>query len=304
MEKFDQQTDKTISSEIEDPVTIRQFDNMDNFRESRSLEPYYTVLYRQEVTKGILNHKYTCIIGDDKSARIPTLILGQTINNIYSYKREERVPVLFIDPHNYVNAVKDKDIDSEEILKTKVKDLLSKNSVSKGTILLVTDYISTGRTLEVFKKIAEENGLEIEYVSSQEWWGSKRSGLRSNSDKESIHAKPMFIDVKDISDTEEQFNIFEKRLGDKLDLIYPFYRLYKEDNLNELSGLIRAFKEGTIDEKSKREAFEKLTFENRVKLIKFVREDYLVRNRSNIRKNSDRLTKNFIEDIINLKTSQ
>ena len=166
--------------------------------------------------EGIETHKFTCIVGDDKSSRVPTLKLGKIINEIYYSQGNKKVPVLFIDPHNYTGSIGgdrgygEKSNERREVLREKVGNLFEKAGVKGGTILLITDWVASGSTIKTFEDIAREMGMEIQILKDMAAVGDTSGGLIKNEDFLSIHAKPRFISINNSEDVKKQLNILKK----------------------------------------------------------------------------------------------
>jgi len=161
---------------------------------------------------------------------------------------------------------------------------------------MVTDYVSTGKTIKAFEKIAADNNVGIDVISRYEWWDNNQHGLKVNEDKETIHAEPLFVEVKNDVEAMTQFDNLEKELRIKYGWMYYFYRLYKETDLGILAEAVEDFVYGKSTDIKRRKTFEMLDLENKKKLLNMIRYDYLVKNRSLVEDLSEDLAKDFVEN--------
>jgi hypothetical protein len=238
--------------------------------------------------KKIESHQLTCVIGDDKTARVPTLALGRTINSIYSSKGDEKIPVLFIDPHNYTGSrggergYGKEDKNRYDDLKAKVKLFFEKAGVTKGTMLLITDYIDTGSTIESFKEMSKEAGLEIVVVNETNWADREDDGLAEDSDPLSIHSKPLFITIKTPEDVQKQLDIFKE-----------------EDYLRKLTPLINDIKKTSYKDYDIKSFVLGLPFEQQKEFLSFLKKIKIELPRKEI----DHITK-YLTDWFNGKKNE
>ncbi|MCL6096147.1 MAG: hypothetical protein M1444_00475 [Patescibacteria group bacterium] len=78
---------------------------------------------------------YDLIVGDDTSGRIPTLILGKALNRIRENRGQKPVPIRFV---------------SGDLVAVELAPVIGKLDNHPNRALLVTDYLSTGKTLGRF----------------------------------------------------------------------------------------------------------------------------------------------------------
>lgn len=176
-------------------------------------------------------HEYACVIGDDKSARKPALIVGRALNTIYKKRNEEPVPLLFIDPKHLKALIYSANYDNKKLeeseqikydaLLEKAAEFVRSHGVTKGKILLITDFVNTGAAQKVFEDIAKKLSLDIEIVANPKWYSTSRprqsefrSGLQDNPDTESLFARPFYEPIQ----THEQADMQLGTIADNLPL--------------------------------------------------------------------------------------
>lgn len=158
----------------------------------------------------IENGDYDALIGDDASGRIPTLIMGEAIKQIYQEKGYEPPLVRFIAGssgleglYSRVKAEEKREAVSKQIgrIKGDIEKRLaatnpSANEKREGkspTVLIVTDTIVSGSSINALIEPIEEKGLvadvatvglavsvklaEIEVEQLQKRWGGARSKI-------------------------------------------------------------------------------------------------------------------------------
>jgi len=137
MEGLNQQPEKKLKKEFDEDIAaeiLEQDKDRDDKYSRESFRGLFS-MYRKILENqkdDILGHEYTSVVGDDKSARLPCLIIGRTINKIYSKINESKVPILFIDPHNYLFALGNKNKIEQEKLEAMVKELFLKSGITRG----------------------------------------------------------------------------------------------------------------------------------------------------------------------------
>jgi adenine/guanine phosphoribosyltransferase-like PRPP-binding protein len=185
----------------------------------------------EELRALIDSHQIDCILGDDKSGRIPALVISKCINTIYTSRSENAIPTLFIDPHKYKyingwgNLYAHKTTENEEPINQasknidhKISDLFENANLSGDTILLVSDFIDTNATVRAFKEMAEKNNFKMVTLFDDSWHSASSGGnpsigdhhgLAPNDDfgnlEPSIHAKSLWKEIGDdkLSDKEK-----------------------------------------------------------------------------------------------------
>jgi len=273
--------------------------------ETESIESKFRPILN-ELRSAINNHEFTCIIGDDKSARIPALTMGRTINKIYTSRGEDEVPVLFIDPHNYTGAMGGdrgqgkKSYERHLLLKEKVKELFHNAGVEKGKVLLVTDYVSTGSTIMSFEDMVKEIGCEIQIIKDPFWHGRKDGGLSTNQMRDSLHARPTFIRIETPKDVIEQLDRLDRDCFD----YENFHQLrhilleirFKHDQTFPIKSIEEVMHTGGGLNKIKFRSFilDDLTFNQQKLFLKLFRKLLIVEPRERAIRASEKLTEWYI----------
>lgn len=100
--------------------------------------------------------KYDTIISDDASGRIPSLLLRKIVNKEREKSGREKIPIYFLaGGQTHGDEIKMKQID--KFLKNR------KNSL--GKVLLITEYISTGRSIHSLSRILENNKIDFDIAT-------------------------------------------------------------------------------------------------------------------------------------------
>ena len=129
----------------------------------------------KEMKNSIEQGEYKTIIGDDRSGRIPTLVLNKVIKNIYKDKKYEIPQILFLAGSKDVGLIYDEknkpvyDKNKNEAKKEQIKKHLLKYLKNKNEkILISTEYFQTGSSVsELIKALKElEQPFEICTISS------------------------------------------------------------------------------------------------------------------------------------------
>lgn len=144
-----------------------------------------------ELKENIDNSLYTSVLGDDSSGRIPTLVLGRTINNIYEERKKNKIPVFFVAaggsgskanfseyPTDYLKEVQKK----YRGRLTAVKEYLGKIKEELGErVLVVTDFIDSGETIINLARILEKQNIKFDIASISVTANFNKSELPPNS---------------------------------------------------------------------------------------------------------------------------
>ncbi len=249
----------------------------------------------------ILAHEYSCVVGDDKSARVPGFVIGNAINEIYQANGQERVPVLFINPINmrvaYVKEGLSKEPRNDERIKSfnhmveKAVDLVKKAEIKDGTMLFVTDFIASGETVKIFKQIAEKSGLKIDVASYWDWHWKHGDYMVNSDDKESIHSEPLWINVEDEEDFKKQIErlIKRKTAGGQI----GWWMLAHGAKQNIIENVPEF---GDKDEEGALEYLFKLPLADKLKLLEFFREAGPYKSRKKAMAFSKHLADGFISE--------
>lgn len=115
----------------------------------------------EKIRSSIDNHQYKAILGIDGGGRIPALILGNTINNIYTSKEEEKVKTFFLAGSRSL-GIYGKDTEKIKQLtayfnQNSFDDIKNKN----GKILIVEDVIASGNSLKFIVQVLQD--LKLQY---------------------------------------------------------------------------------------------------------------------------------------------
>ena len=105
----------------------------------------------EKIKSRIENGEYGLIIGDDASGRIPTLILGNFIKNISEKKGLDKLNIIFIPGklNYFFHRERSKELD---------KYISGYGATKKRRILIVTDTIQSGGSLETLVKLLKKSG--------------------------------------------------------------------------------------------------------------------------------------------------
>jgi len=148
----------------------------------------------EKIRNSIDNHKYGAILGIDGGGRVPALILGKTINNIYASKREEKIKTFFITGSRSLN-IYGKDTEKIKQLTSYFKQNSFEGIKNKdGKVLIVEDVVASGASLKLIVQVLQD--LKLQYDITTLSFDDSR--LINNNNKE-----------KDIVE-------IEKKLGSKI----------------------------------------------------------------------------------------
>lgn len=98
------------------------------------------------------DRRYDLIIGDDKSGRIPTLIVGKVLNALAQEQGQDPIPVRFL-------------WTSSSNMPTDLRKILQDLEEKPERTLLVTEYVSNGYTIEKFKDIFQKEELNYDVAT-------------------------------------------------------------------------------------------------------------------------------------------
>lgn len=119
----------------------------------------------EELRPHLEKNEYRLIVGDDASGRIPTLIMRKVIDEIYGKLGYLKPRILFVaggvSPFLKLGERKMKKMSL--LLKEKILSRFDSGEDVKA--LLVTDTISTGSTLEMFRKVFGSVGLSFDVAA-------------------------------------------------------------------------------------------------------------------------------------------
>jgi len=112
------------------------------------------------IIEGILKDgtTYDLIISDDTSGRIPTLVIGKVLNDLNERRGLRSIPVRFAGGHHRLK---------DYLREHEMDVILRKMQKEPKRILLVTDYVASGRTIKDFGDFfaAREISYDIACVS-------------------------------------------------------------------------------------------------------------------------------------------
>ncbi len=116
-------------------------------------------LISEDVEKGA----YSLIIGDDTSGRIPTLALGRVIKNIYELENHTQPEIRFLAGSRTLDGERkdEKKEKIEEYLSSVKRGIEQKKEKSFSKVLVVTDTIATGHSLDPLVEVL--NAMKIDY---------------------------------------------------------------------------------------------------------------------------------------------
>lgn len=115
---------------------------------------------RHEINDG----KYDTIIGEDVSGRIPALIFGRVIKNIYDLKNYPLPQSLFFaGSGGGLESKRETEEKITKIMETVINSRKGKNAESK--VLIVTEYIETGLSLQLLIDALERAGIDFDIAT-------------------------------------------------------------------------------------------------------------------------------------------
>jgi len=128
---------------------------LEEFEQSR--EEFESLV--KQLAPAIKNHEYNIIVGDDASGRIPTLVLGGLMKEIY--KKDKVIPpqILFFGGRHLIY---------EENLVSDFFQKLEKQTeikISSSRALVATEYMYTGTTIVSFVKTFKKLGLSCDVAA-------------------------------------------------------------------------------------------------------------------------------------------
>lgn len=114
---------------------------------------------------------YSLIIGDDASGRIPTIMVGTVIKDIYALRNPTaRLPIVrfFTGSTGLSNSeqgVQDKKRNGLTEQLGKVKQAVEKAGLHSNRALIVTDIIESGQSVEEISRALRANGFDVEVAT-------------------------------------------------------------------------------------------------------------------------------------------
>jgi len=173
MEKFEgEKLKKKKEAEIQSP----EFE----LKEFEDTKEQFTNLIRQ-LTPAIHSQEYGLVIGDDASARLPTLVIGGLMKEIYNEDKKRSPQILFLAGEGWRD--KDEKAELDRYLQKMIKG--KKINPEETKVLLVTEYIQSGRHVANFLGSFKKVGLSCDVAT-----------LSTSSSSKSYKELPDFKDVK------------------------------------------------------------------------------------------------------------
>lgn len=157
MGKFETENLEIIKPENRE-IQVPEF-KLEEFEDSR--EEFEDLV--KQLAPAIKNHEYNLVVGDDASGRVPTLVLGGLVKEIYKKDKVDPPQILF-----FIGGRKFKYYEEEEGL---VSDFFQKLEEQKkikttpGKALVVTEYMSTGGTVASFTETFKKLGLSCDIAA-------------------------------------------------------------------------------------------------------------------------------------------
>lgn len=109
----------------------------------------------RQLREPLCEQKYGFILADDRSGRLPALILRKVINTLY-YEHQTPLPLIFVKGRKYVEdlqCMKDEFTRAFRIIKAQTP---------KRRALMVTEHIHDGLTIRNFKRVLDSNNMEFD----------------------------------------------------------------------------------------------------------------------------------------------
>lgn len=152
---FEEKTEQQESSILEEEQNYQI-----ELKEVRDLElPLKNIL--EQIREKLDSGYYGLLIGDDASGRIPALILKKVIDNIYSRHGYKKPDLKFFAGTGteglYLNEIENK---VDDIIST-----LQKHHNDKLNTLLITEYLLTGRGMNILNTALSKAGNNIEIAT-------------------------------------------------------------------------------------------------------------------------------------------
>ena len=161
---------------INKPKTEKQDVREIIFEEVAELELPIKIII-EKIKSRIENGEYGLIVGDDASGRIPTLILGNFIKKVSELKEVNTPNIIFIPGKLISISIFDK------IHTKKLEEHLSKHGATKDKrILIVTDTIKTGASLEVLVRLIKKSGYACDIAVIGLEYPDNKNDLKQRSD--------------------------------------------------------------------------------------------------------------------------
>lgn len=123
-----------------------------------------------EITKELLpelvNGEYSIIIGEDSSGRIPTRIVGRIAQEFYRLSDIEPPLVRYVAGSSGLTDVK-REVKLEKLKEQfqKMRDTLTKEGRKTGRILIVTEAMSHGSSMQLFTEALKELDWPVDIAS-------------------------------------------------------------------------------------------------------------------------------------------
>jgi adenine/guanine phosphoribosyltransferase-like PRPP-binding protein len=102
--------------------------------------------------------EYAAIVGDDTSGRIPTLAVRRFANKICQERRGSNLPTFFIKGEKMEKMMDSKSVDG-------LMEVLKASNPENKKVLVVTDLVRTGWTIQSIGEVLEEAGIKFDVAS-------------------------------------------------------------------------------------------------------------------------------------------
>lgn len=156
MEKFESEKKLNIKKDNEAEIQPPEFE-IEEFEKARESFENLT----KELVPALKDHKYDLIIGDDASGRIPTLVIGRLMKEIYREDKAKSPEILFLAGKERTTNEEKEELDNylQKIIKEK------KINPEKTKVLLVSEYISEGKHAANFIDVFKRAGLSCDIAT-------------------------------------------------------------------------------------------------------------------------------------------
>ncbi len=127
-------------------------------------QPIYSIVtqLKEQINRG----EYSVILGDDASGRLPALMVWQVVKELYKRKGYPAPAIRFVAGERY--AMVEAQHKKQQVLQNyfgKMHDDISREHAKLGKVLIVTDTIATGHTIDIFVKALRQNDWPMDVAT-------------------------------------------------------------------------------------------------------------------------------------------
>ncbi len=125
----------------------------------------------EKIRSEIDNHQYGAILGIDGGGRVPALVLGKTINNIYESRKQEKIKTFFLAGLRSLGAYGKEGEKLEQLKEYFGNETFQTIKNKNEKILIVEDVVVSGESLKLILNTLQSLQLQYE-IATQSFFDS------------------------------------------------------------------------------------------------------------------------------------